>query len=346
MNIKITAVAAALMLGMVLSQNCFAEGGEYYAPTVEEYGNYGDYGNYGNYGNYGDYGDYGFNYPDYYGDSENSYDKLHGIPYFEGDFSYSLYSYGAEVVGYSGESKRVEIPAEVKGVKVTGIGESAFAYSDIEEVVISEGVEVIGEEAFSYCSSLKEVNIPSTVITISKKAFEYCKALTKIEFGENVEEIGFGCFQYCENLQEATFGNKLVSIKGLAFGRCKALKEISLPEGVEEIGSQAFSNCKSLEKVYIPESVTTIGYDAFEYTSPAFVITGKYDSYARRYAGYNDLRFEVVPAEGREILPGVIAVCWGAAGVVCLILIVVGAVRYKRGEEKKALEKESKDSEK
>lgn len=340
MNVKITSAVMALIFGLIISQNCFAEsnGDGYYAPVTVEYGDYG---------NYGDYNDYGYNYPDYYGDSEeDSWEKLHGIPYSDGMFSYSIYSYGAEVIDYSGESKKVEIPSEVKGVKVMGIGDSAFAYEDIEEVVIPEGIEVIGEEAFSYCGSLTEVNIPDSVISIKKKAFEYCKSLSKIEFGENVEEIGFASFQYCENLQEAVFGKKLVTVGGLAFGRCKALKEIDLPQGTEEIGSQAFSNCKSLEKVCIPESVTSIGYDAFKGTSSRLTVVGKYDSYARTYSKYNGLKFEIIPAEGQSSLPAVIAVSWGAAGAICLILIAMGIVRYKKGEKEKKASSEDNVSDK
>ena len=44
--------------------------------------------------------------------------------------------------------------------------------SQLEKVVIMEGVTHIGEEAFSYCRKLKTVTIPKSVGMICKDAFK------------------------------------------------------------------------------------------------------------------------------------------------------------------------------
>ncbi|MBQ9895808.1 MAG: leucine-rich repeat protein, partial [Synergistaceae bacterium] len=46
--------------------------------------------------------------------------------------------------------------------------------------LIPQGITVIGDYAFSYCSSLASVTNPDSVTSISEGAFRYCSSLTSI----------------------------------------------------------------------------------------------------------------------------------------------------------------------
>ena len=54
-----------------------------------------------------------------------------------------------------------------------------------EEVVIPDGVTIIGKSAFERNESIKSVIIPNTVIGIDPDAFMGCLSLEKIVFSKN-----------------------------------------------------------------------------------------------------------------------------------------------------------------
>lgn len=62
----------------------------------------------------------------------------------------------------------ITIPGTVKNVAV-----GAFQLSDIDVLVLEEGVESIGEHAFEACRSLESVTLPSSLKTIGPNAFNY-----------------------------------------------------------------------------------------------------------------------------------------------------------------------------
>ncbi|MBQ7009689.1 MAG: leucine-rich repeat domain-containing protein, partial [Ruminococcus sp.] len=84
----------------------------------------------------------------------------------------------------------IEIPAEINGLPVKRIAERAFyACSDLEKIIIPEGLVVIDDDAFRDCTSLTSVNIPSTVTTINRGAFFGCNKLKSITIPETVTYI-------------------------------------------------------------------------------------------------------------------------------------------------------------
>ena len=88
-------------------------------------------------------------------------------------FSYILNNGKATIVRYTGISANVTVPTELQGCTVTKIGEYAFD-SNVESVIISEGIEEIDWFAFAGCSRLKEIYIPISVTMINYGAFDYC----------------------------------------------------------------------------------------------------------------------------------------------------------------------------
>ena len=60
------------------------------------------------------------------------------------------------------------------------IGDYAFRYSGIKEMVIPEGCETVGNYAFAYCSNLKKLTLPSTLAAIGNNAFQSNRALNAV----------------------------------------------------------------------------------------------------------------------------------------------------------------------
>lgn len=82
------------------------------------------------------------------------------------------------ITGYSGSEKVVNIPSNIGGIYVKAIGENAFKNNtDIETVIIPEGVSSIEDFAFYKCTGLKYVSIPESVTSVSEDGFYRCGAL-------------------------------------------------------------------------------------------------------------------------------------------------------------------------
>ena len=84
------------------------------------------------------------------------------------------------VVGAITPPPSITVPAIIDGNTVTEISDRAFMQSELENVVISEGIESIGWFAFNSSSLLKCVSIPKSVSYIGYSAFDYCAADFKI----------------------------------------------------------------------------------------------------------------------------------------------------------------------
>jgi hypothetical protein len=76
------------------------------------------------------------------------------------------------------------------------IGEYAFAGAKFKPLVLNEGLEVIGNSAFSGCPRIREITIPNSVKTIKDNAFENCNLVKdvkmpmtdKMTLGKNIFE--------------------------------------------------------------------------------------------------------------------------------------------------------------
>ncbi|MGN1317157.1 MAG: leucine-rich repeat protein [Acutalibacteraceae bacterium] len=129
-----------------------------------------------------------------------------------------------------------EIPSTVKTVN----DRAFYGCSSLTRIYASEGLEVIGDYAFSNCTNLVSFTMPDTVTEIGSNVFNFCSNLITVKLSENITIIGASCFKNC---------NKLVSVV--------------IPEGVTRICTEAFNYCENLTAVVIPASATLIEYGAF-----------------------------------------------------------------------------------
>src|SRR5574344_2331031 len=189
-----------------------------------------------------------------------------------------------------------QIPSSIeyqgKTYKVQGIAPNGFAgCTDIQHLVIDDGIRSIADYAFQCCINLKSVRIPASVSEVGKRLFSGCHNLKSIvvdskneyldsrdscnaiiisddneliatspatTIPSSITSIGQGAFSGCENIYEINIPEGVHRIDKEAFSACINLKHITLPQSLETIGYFAFSGCKSLQSFYLPKNVKSI----------------------------------------------------------------------------------------
>ena len=124
---------------------------------------------------------------------------------------------------------------------------------------IKEGVMIICDKAFQFCSSLRSIVIPDGITCIGDMTFYRCSSLTSFVIPDSVTSIGDRAFCGCESLTNIAIPDGVTSIGDYAFSGCKSLTDIVIPDGVTSIGAWTFCGCESLTGIVIPDSVTSIG---------------------------------------------------------------------------------------
>lgn len=213
------------------------------------------------------------------------------------------------LVAYLGEPYYVVIPSYVKIV-----ADVFYASEEVEEVVISEGVQQINDSAFFGCSELERVEVPSTVKKIGDWAFYGCPKLRDVSipdgaevgsyaFGAceklksvsvNCEEVSPAAFEYCTRLNNVTLGKKVKTIGAYAFYGCEELSALKLPKSVEQIGESALRRT-GLTKLTLSDNIDKIGKYAFA-DNDGLVLTVTDGTYAYEYAKKNGYEMKVKEA--------------------------------------------------
>lgn len=122
--------------------------------------------------------------------------------------------------------KTIIIP---KGIKT--IGRACFAGTNVEEVVLPEGIETIDSDAFNFCTKLRKINFPETL-----------------------KVIGHGAFKGCFFLETVILPKTMKEISDYAFYEA-GIKQLILPENVNFVGTEVFVGT-NIETTDIPENFT------------------------------------------------------------------------------------------
>ena len=152
------------------------------------------------------------------------------------------------ITGYNGMNTRLTIPESIDGVPVKAIGKRAL-WEDplLGYVTLPEGLEYVGEDAFSITDTLKYVEFPSTLKTIDKKGFSSYRGF-RLDLPDSLEYIGEEAFSY-------------FSVE----------TDLIIPEGVKKLGPGAFSAASRLQRVFLPSSLEKIGDNCFSRSPITYV---------------------------------------------------------------------------
>lgn len=162
-----------------------------------------------------------------------------------------------------------------------------------KEVVVPEGVSVIGERAFADNSEITSVRLPEGVTEIRNFAFHCCNKLKEAVLPETLESIGDYAFSRCFNLESIDL-HMVKVLRTCAFAQCGKLKRVDLASA-EELGDEVFLY-SGLVEISGLEKTRSVGQSTFK----------------------NTLFYERIAAEGKELyVQGGVLFSWPQAeGVV------------------------------
>lgn len=132
---------------------------------------------------------------------------------------------------------------------VLEICEYAFYGLDMTSLVLREGIEHIGDNAFRACSSIINLNIPGSVKDIGEYAFYECVALKNLVLNEGLSTIGANAFSGCRRLYNVVIPNTVININNKAFCNCINLLSVTIGQRVAVIETSAFEGCLKLIEV-------------------------------------------------------------------------------------------------
>ncbi|MBP5418841.1 MAG: leucine-rich repeat protein, partial [Bacteroidales bacterium] len=163
--------------------------------------------------------------------------------------------------------------------------------TEIEHVVITDGVTSLANGAFYGCTSLTSVTLPSGLTTIGTDAFRET-SLASVSLPSGLISIGSNAFNQCTALASVTFPEGLATIDVGAFSGCSSLTSVTLPESLTTINVGVFSGCTSLASVTIfAPSLYTYGKSVFYDTASGlkiYVPAGSVDTYKTNWSAYED----------------------------------------------------------
>lgn len=177
---------------------------------------------------------------------------------------------------YEGKIKTIEAGAFSKVEIESGI-------NPLQSIVLPKGITTIGDDAFSYNTSLTSIKIPNTVTSIGKRAFQGCTNLTSIEIPEGVKSIGYAAFSSCSKLTTITLPASLTSFNGTALAGLSRLTEVKVADGNNSFkfengmlfskdGKTMYMALLTLTEINVPNGVVSIVGDTLSGSSATKII--------------------------------------------------------------------------
>jgi hypothetical protein len=144
----------------------------------------------------------------------------------------------------------------------------------MEEVVLSEGITEIGNQAFYNCRSLKTINFPTTLKKIGASVFYLC-GFVDVFLPDTLLEIGGYVFMSNSSLKSVRLSENFTALQMRLFYGCSSLLSVSIPPKIKTIAGEVFSECKSLTTVDLSRhtAVPSLGnVNAFHNTTCQFIV--------------------------------------------------------------------------
>ena len=127
---------------------------------------------------------------------------------------------------------------------------------------VPNGVEIIGEYAFSGNQWLVHVTLPESVRVIEEGAFEGCYNLHRVDMPSTLEYLGAVAF--AQTNVNCVIPEGLAELPPQAFCAAGMKGTVVIPEGVTDIGYECFAFGYDIADIYLPASLQTIGGQTFQ----------------------------------------------------------------------------------
>ena len=152
-------------------------------------------------------------------------------------------SYSSSYLPAATASLKVEIPETVKNLNNAFMGTT-----NLTQIILNEGLEIILPGDFIYCNNLKSIEIPSTVKSIGYNAFLGCTSLKKLVLKNGLESIARNAFSsaFSEDIEPFDIPSTVKTLEDGVFEHSK-IKTAKIPGTVTSIGKYLFQDCTKLE---------------------------------------------------------------------------------------------------
>ena len=117
---------------------------------------------------------------------------------------------------------------------------------------ISDGVQSIGDSAFSVCSHLATITIASSVTNLGNSSFGNCIGLSSMVIPNSVISIDAAAFAGCTNLAVVTISDSVVSLGSSVFSGCIRLREAYFQGIAPQAGGGVFHGNEQATVYYLP----------------------------------------------------------------------------------------------
>ena len=176
----------------------------------------------------------------------------------ENIFTYTVKDGEVKVTGVDkSASGDVTVPSHVAGLPVTAIGKMSFlSIPGITGITLPDTMRTIEDGSMMYLPSLKRINVPAGVENIGKNFLSGCTSLEEITVSPENEH-----FKAVDGALLTKDGKEFVT-----YPMGKGTTEYTVPDGVESIRAAAFFDCATITDITLPDTVTFIGKDAFDGT--------------------------------------------------------------------------------
>ena len=191
----------------------------------------------------------------------------------------------------AGAFSKVEIESGINPLQsivlpkgITTIGDDAFSYNtSLTSIEIPDTVTYIGDYCFSGCNRLQKIKLSKKIQTINQRLLQGCSSLTEIEIPEGVKSIGYAAFSSCSKLTTITLSASLTSFNGTALAGLSRLTEVKVADGNNSFkfengmlfskdGKTMYMALLTLTEINVPNGVVSIVGDTLSGSSATKII--------------------------------------------------------------------------
>lgn len=206
-------------------------------------------------------------------DKAFNFHRTYNITLNDGLEHIGAYAFRYALNNIAPHQKKLVIPNSVNY-----IGEYAFENCYMDEVIISDNVDSLFNDTFSFCC-IDQIHMPAKLKYIGARAL-YNNHLDNLVLPEGLETIEHHAFNtlsvdklvipesvkfidefafYFPLIKDLEIKAPLDSIPKAAFYSCQALERLVLPPTIKRIGQSAFYECYRLKECRLPEGLEEIG---------------------------------------------------------------------------------------
>lgn len=212
----------------------------------------------------------------------------------------------ALLASYAGSGPNFVVPSKIEGYPITHIGGGVVVNEDaIKSITIPGNIKDFEDFAFASLSNLESVVISNGVTSLGNGMFSGCEKLSSISLPASLKTIANSAFEYCTSLKSISIPKGVTYIGDFAFTGCIALSSLIVPNTVTGIGAGAFYGSTSLKTLSIPSSVTFIDYNSTSFVAENTTLQVVENSYAMMVAKEKNIKYTVVADPNRVAVSSV-----------------------------------------